>query len=205
MTSDSGMSQPGRRWPPPVGGFRVFLAAASLAAAAASWMAMLDFVERLSLTGVALAGFAALLLPALSFRPSELTAEAEPRGLMGEGRRPRTGTARTLLVFERSFSSIAQQLSQVEQTLVNTSLQSSQIRERLSLLERRLDELDQAHTEQQSALREAREHQQQRLQELKQTITAHKQDLSTLTDTLAATNGRPDLHLVGLAEVKVPG
>lgn len=199
------MGQHGRRWPLRVSGFRVFLAAACLAAAAAGWMAMLDFVGRLSLTGVALAGFAALLLPALSFKPSKLTAEAEPPGLTAKGRRPRTRTARKLLLFEGSLGSIIEQLGQVEQTLVTVSLHSSQIRERLSLLERRLDEIEQAHSGQQSALREAREHQQQRLQKLKQTITAHRQDLSALTDTLAATNGRPDLHLVGVAEVEISG
>jgi TolA-binding protein len=195
------MSQPRRRWPL-VSGFRVFLAAACLAAAVAGWMAMLDFVERLSLTSVALAGFAALLLPALSFKPSKLTAGAEPPELTGEGRRPRTRTARKLLLLEGRLGSIIEQLGQLEQTLVTISLQSSQIRERLSLLEGRLDEIEQAHSEQHSALREARENQQQRLQELKQTITAHRQDLSALTDTLAPTNGRPDLHLVGAAEAK---
>jgi predicted nucleic acid-binding Zn-ribbon protein len=98
-------------------------------------------------------------------------------------------TAQRLLLLESAVAGLVERLDQVEQ-----------IRERLSLFERRLDELEHAHSDRQSALRDARERRQRRLDELKQTITTHKRDLATLTNTLAPANTRPDLHLVPAVE-----
>jgi hypothetical protein len=64
----------------------------------------------------------------------------------------------------------------------------------------RLEELERANSDRESALRDARERQQQRLNELKQTMTTHKRDLAGLTNTPAPADTRPDLHLVPALE-----
>ena len=163
------------------GGFRLFLLASCLLAAAAGWLERSSLLEGLIVVAVSLSAVLLLVRTARPSSPSDETTELSPATDTMVSRQRRLPRSRKRRLTELRLDVIDRQLEQHEQTLRNVAEATRQtqidLTNRLDQLEQRLTDLQNTTQQQQAALQQTRQqHMQQLHQTLAQLATTLEQD-----------------------------